>query len=83
VAAFNRQVTTFSLTEILNRIQNIEFRWDEIQYISPFGFLEVKEVEYALLVDVALDSLSNDGRRSILLDILDVQWCAYVEQLLS
>jgi hypothetical protein len=72
---------SFSVEKAMQKISENGFRWEEFREIFPFGFLGLREGEYAKLVDAALDSLPNDRERTVLLDLLDAQWCIYVEQL--
>jgi hypothetical protein len=71
----------FSLEEALRSIGDKGFRWEDFREIFPFGFLGLREGEYERLVDAALESLPDDRERAVLLDLLDAQWCVYIEQL--
>jgi hypothetical protein len=75
------RIESFSLEEALKKINHKGFCWEEFREIFPFGFLGLREGEYARLVEAALESLPTDRERIVLLDLLDAQWCAYVEQL--
>ncbi|MBR0801241.1 hypothetical protein JQ615_38405 [Bradyrhizobium jicamae] len=74
-------VEGLSLEESLRKIGDKGFRWEDFPEIFPFGFLGRSEGQYAKLVDAALESLPNDTERAVLLDLLDAQWCVYIEQL--
>jgi hypothetical protein len=65
----------------LHSLKEDGFRWEDFREIFPFGFLAIREGEYAQLVNEALDRLSSDKEQTLLLDLLDAQWCGYVEQL--
>lgn len=71
----------FSSALVLEKIRKDGFRWEYFQTIFPFGFLGIKEGEYANIVNASLDSLPNDRERAVLLDLLDAQWCTFVEQI--
>jgi hypothetical protein len=71
----------FFFEEAIKTVKDKGFHWKNFRDIFPFGFLGFSEGEYARLVNAALDSLPNDRERAVLLDLLDAQWCAYVEQL--
>lgn len=65
----------------LDFLREKSFRWEDFREIFPFGFLGIREGEYAQLVNEALDRLPNEKERALLLDLLDAQWCVYIEQL--
>lgn len=71
----------YDYPSILASILEHGFRWREFSRIFPFGFLGIREGEYLELVNAALDSMSCHEERQLLIDILDAQWCVYVEQL--
>lgn len=55
--------------------------WECFREVFPFGYLDLREGEYHQLVNEALDILPDDKQRTLLLDLLDAQWCVFVEQL--
>ena len=69
------------LEEALRRIGDKGFRWEDFRETFPFGFLGLREGAYERLVNAALESLPDDRERAVLLDLLDAQWCVYIEQL--
>lgn len=56
------------------------FQWHQLRSYFPFGFLDQREGEYANLLHAALSALSSPREQELLLDLLDTQWCAFVEQ---
>jgi hypothetical protein len=71
----------FSFRQTLASIAAKGFAWEQFPDVFPFGFLDIREGEYVQLVDQVLDSLPTDQERMSLLDLLDAQWCVYLEQL--
>ena len=71
----------FSFSRTLDSLKEDGFRWEDFREIFPFGFIDIREGEYVQLVNAVLDSLPNDKEQALLLDLLDAQWCVYVEQL--
>jgi hypothetical protein len=71
----------FSLDEAKYTIESEGFDFTQLQALFPFGFLGIREGEYAELVEMALDSLSTPDDQTLLMDLLDVQWHVYCEQL--
>ena len=65
----------------LAAIREDGFDWEEFQDIFPFSFLDIGEGEYVQLVNAVLDQLPDDVERTVLLNLLDIQWNVYVEQL--
>lgn len=80
-AKVNHSMMRFSFALSLEKIRKDGFHWEDFQTIFPFGFLGIKEGEYAIIVNACLDSLPNDRERAVLLDLLDAQWCTFVEQI--
>lgn len=71
----------FDLEHVLGRLESDGFEWHRFQEIFPFGFLGIREGEYAKLVEAAALSLPSEKERVLLIDMLDMQWIAYLEQL--
>lgn len=69
-----------SLPRALAAIGAQGFRWDRFQEYFPFGNLELREGEYLSLVEAALESFATKDDRQLLLDLLDIQWCVFIEQ---
>lgn len=63
----------------LDSLREKGFRWEDFQEIFPFGFFGRREGEYAQLVNEPLDRLPNEKERALLVDLLEAQWCVYVE----
>lgn len=59
---------------------NMTFDWQSFWRCFPFGDLSLREKDYADSVETVLESIST-LERAVLLDLLDLQWVAYVEQL--
>jgi hypothetical protein len=57
------------------------FSWPAFQRFFPFGDLSPTEGEYERRVLDALESLPTTEERNLLMDLLDTQWCVYLEQL--
>lgn len=79
----NNKVLTDPLwfTRTLDCLRKDGFRWENFRDIFPFGFLGIREGQYVQIVNETLDLLVNDTERALLLDLLDAQWCVYIEQL--
>jgi hypothetical protein len=71
----------FSFERALRHIEQQGFRWDRFQALFPFGYLGIREGEYVQLVEAALRSISDAAEQSHFMDLLDMQWCTYLEQL--
>ena len=71
----------FSFEGALSQIEHQGFQWDRFQAFFPFGYLGIREGQYSQLVEAALRSMSDGRERSLLMDLLDLQWCTYLEQL--
>lgn len=71
----------FSFERALRHIEQQGFRWDRFQALFPFGYLGIREGEYAQLVEAALRSIDDVSEQSLFMDLLDLQWCTYLEQL--
>jgi hypothetical protein len=71
----------FSFERALRQIEQQGFRWDRFQALFPFGYLGIREGEYVQLVEAALRSMSDTAEQSHFMDLLDMQWCTYLEQL--
>jgi hypothetical protein len=71
----------FSLEKALAQLKEFGFRWENFHEVFPFGYLDIREGEYYQLVMKVLDHLPSDDQRTLLLDLLDAQWCVFVEQL--
>jgi len=70
----------FSLPEMVQEIKTKGFSWASFQELFPFGYLKITEGQYLQLVNAVLDALPDDRQRSLLLDLLDTQWCVFIEQ---
>ena len=57
------------------------FSWGRLREFFPFGDFSLREGQYQELVLAVIDRLSTDEDRNLLMDLLDTQWCVYVEQL--
>jgi hypothetical protein len=71
----------FSLERAMRELEHQGLRWERFQALFPFGFLGLREGEYVQLVEAALRSISDTAEQSHLMDLLDMQWCTYLEQL--
>jgi hypothetical protein len=71
----------FVLEHVFGSLKSGRFEWHRFQEIFPFGFLGIREGEYAKLVEAAALSLPTKKERVLLIDMLDMQWIAYLEQL--
>jgi hypothetical protein len=71
----------FSLDEAKYTIESEGFDFTQLQALFPFGFLGIREGEYVELVEMALDSLTTPDDQTLLMDLLDMQWYVYCEQL--
>lgn len=71
----------FEYAVVLRRLETVGFRWPDFQAVFPFGFLGIREKEYLELVKIAAVSLQSRDERSLLFDMLDMQWVTYLEQL--
>lgn len=71
----------FSFERALRELEHQGLRWERFQALFPFGFLGLREGEYVQLVEAALRSISDAAEQSHFMDLLDMQWCAYLEQL--
>lgn len=56
------------------------FRWADFWHLFPYADLESSQGEYKKAVQTALKALSPK-EQGVLLDLLDLQWVAYLEQL--
>jgi hypothetical protein len=54
--------------------------WRDFPHIFPFGDTQALEGEYQILVEDALNRLSGEEERNMLIDLLDTQWIAFAEQ---
>ena len=70
----------FSLERALRELEHQGIRWERFQALFPFGFLGLREGEYVELVEAALRSISDTAEQSHFMDLLDMQWCTYLEQ---
>jgi hypothetical protein len=57
------------------------FTWAAFRQFFPFGNLSPSEAEYERLVLEVLDQLETLEERNRLMDLLDTQWCVFLEQL--
>ena len=71
----------FAFDQTIETIRANGFAWAQFRDVFPFGFLGIREGQYQQLLDVVLDCLPTDDDRSLLLDLLDAQWCIFIEQL--
>jgi hypothetical protein len=71
----------FSLERALRELEHLGFRWERFQALFPFGFLGIREGEYVQLVEAALRSIRDTAEQSHFMDLLDMQWCTFLEQL--
>ena len=71
----------FSFERALRALAHQGLRWERFQALFPFGFLGLREGEYVQLVEAALRSISDTAEQSDFMDLLDMQWCTYLEQL--
>lgn len=71
----------FSFDRALRELEHQGLRWERFQALFPFGFLGIREGEYVQLVEAALRSISDAAEQSHFMDLLDMQWCTYLEQL--
>lgn len=71
----------FSFERALRELEHQGLRWERFQALFPFGFLRIREGEYVQLVEAALRSISDAAEQSHFMDLLDMQWCTYLEQL--
>jgi hypothetical protein len=71
----------FSFERALRELEHQGLRWERFQALFPFGFLGIREGEYVQLVEAALRSISDAAEQSHFMDLLDMQWCTYLEQL--
>jgi hypothetical protein len=70
----------FSFPEIVQEIKTKGFSWASFQEIFPCGFLKITEGQYIQLLNAVLDALPDDRQRALLLDLVDTQWCVFIEQ---
>lgn len=59
----------------------IVFQWHKFNEIFPFADLERSQGEYANAVETCLEQLTDSKNQEILLDLLDLQWMARLEQI--
>ncbi|MEE1877940.1 hypothetical protein [Altererythrobacter litoralis] len=71
----------FDFDGALQQINGAGFKWHQFKDVFPFGFLGIREGQYYELVKAAALSLPTDKERSLLIDMLDMQWATYLEQL--
>lgn len=71
----------FPFEGALKQLEHQGFQWDRFQALFPFGYLGIREGQYVRLVEAALRSINDVSEQSLFMDLLDLQWCAYLEQL--
>lgn len=54
--------------------------WKDFSRIFPYGDIALLEGEYQALVENTLNSICGEEGRNLLIDLLDTQWIAFVEQ---
>lgn len=53
----------------------------DFRSISHLGVSHFEKGEYLSLVEAAIMSFSTKADRQLLLDLLDMQWCVFIEQI--
>ena len=70
----------YSTERAIRALKDNGFQWHQLRSYFPFGFLNQREGEYVSLLRAALSALSSGREQELLLDLLDTQWCAFIEQ---
>ena len=64
----------------IQSIQRDGFDWKLFRDYFPFGDIRLRESNYHSLVSVALEALSQQKQRNLLIALLDTQAAAFLEQ---
>ena len=70
----------YSTERVINALEDFGFQWGQLQNYFPFGFVDQREGEYVSILRAVLSALPNLREQEQLLDLLDTQWCAFIEQ---
>jgi hypothetical protein len=67
----------------IERLQAEGFNWKLFGEYFPFGDVTLREGNYQRLLEQCLRCLESDAERVKLLNLLDIQGCAFLEQMWS
>ena len=70
----------YSTERVIRVLEDFGFQWGQLQNYFPFGFVDQREGEYVSILRAVLSALPNLREQEQLLDLLDTQWCAFIEQ---